>query len=76
MYRKNTNCPDWLIYAYKSGLISETRLDEIWLRLTKIWAAYVLKLDFFENKNFSFSYGHMPEHRLTYPPSFDLTLLH
>lgn len=78
MSTKNTNCPDWLIFAYKSRLISESRLDQIWLELTKIWSQNnrTLKLARW-GLNISENQFHSSrKFRLIYPPSFDLTLLH
>lgn len=73
-----TNCPDWLIYAYKSRLISEARLEEIWLKLTEIWSQNNRSLTL---ARWGIILDNPPactlrQFKLIYPPSFDLTLLH
>lgn len=78
MNARTTNCPDWLIYAYKSRLISEARLDEIWLKLTEIWSQNnrTLTLAKWQLDNHENQFQSSRKFRLIYPPSFDLTLLH
>lgn len=79
MNPRNTNCPDWLIYAYKSRLISEARLDEIWLKLTQIWsqnnrqAVLLAKWQCMISGQLTCN---LRQVKVIYPPSFDLTLLH
>lgn len=78
MNTRTTNCPDWLIYAYKSRLISEARLEEIWLKLTQIWSQNNRSLTL---ARWGLAASSQPtcdlrQFKLIYPPSFDLTLLH
>lgn len=78
MNTHNTNCPDWLIYAYKSKLISEARLEEIWLKLTQIWSQNNRSLTL---ARWGIILDNPPsctlrQFKLIYPHRFDLTLLH